>query len=286
MYADCHMHMVLDGLDWKQAIGRHRNGVDDGFIRRTLARYRELGFTYLRDGGDRWGVGKRARELAPEYGIDYRTHIFSIHTKGPYGGIVGFAFEDWKEYRKLVQRVRKEGGTFIKIMISGIMDFGVFGSLSEPGLTAEEIRVMIEIAHDAGFAVMAHGNGTKTVSAAIEAGVDTIEHGNYLDEEVLHQLAESRTIWIPTLAPTGNLLGCGRFPDEAVSQILEQQLRNVGQAFALGSHIGLGSDAGAYLVPHGQGILDEVEYMKRAVSDENALRCRIREAEDEIKRLF
>ena len=286
MFGECHAHLIMDGKNYKAAVALHQTEVQDWAIRQHLKEWQEAGVTFVRDGGDARGVSRRAMDLAPEYGIDYRTPIFAIHKKGHYGGIVGFAFEDWKEYRKLVQRVRKEGGTFIKIMISGIMDFGVFGSLSEPGLTAEEIRVMIEIAHDAGFAVMAHGNGTKTVSAAIEAGVDTIEHGNYLDEEVLHQLAESRTIWIPTLAPTGNLLGCGRFPDEAVSQILEQQLRNVGQAFALGAHIGLGSDAGAYLVPHGQGILDEFEYMKRAVSDENALRCRIREAEDEIKRLF
>ncbi len=56
MYCDCHMHMVLDGVDWRAAIARHSNGVDEDFIRRTLETYQELGFSYLRDGGDRWGV--------------------------------------------------------------------------------------------------------------------------------------------------------------------------------------------------------------------------------------
>ena len=69
MYADCHIHMVLDGENWKAAIARHREKADEKWIRQTLARYHNLGFTYLRDGGDRWGVGKRARELAGEYGI-------------------------------------------------------------------------------------------------------------------------------------------------------------------------------------------------------------------------
>ena len=73
MYADCHIHMVLDGENWKAAIARHREKTDEKWIRQTLARYHNLGFTYLRDGGDRWGVGKRARELAGEYGITYRT---------------------------------------------------------------------------------------------------------------------------------------------------------------------------------------------------------------------
>ena len=61
--------MVLDGADWKAAIAAHRSGPVDALIRPRLARYRDLGFSYLRDGGDRWGVGERARKLAPEYGI-------------------------------------------------------------------------------------------------------------------------------------------------------------------------------------------------------------------------
>ena len=79
MKADCHMHMVLDGVDWKQAIARHSVRPDENFIRNTLAHYRDLGYTYLRDGGDKWGVGAKARELAPEYGITYRTQIGRAH---------------------------------------------------------------------------------------------------------------------------------------------------------------------------------------------------------------
>ena len=64
MLIDCHIHMVLDGADWKAAIARHKQSVDESWIHRILARYQELGFTWLRDGGDRWGVGRRARDLA------------------------------------------------------------------------------------------------------------------------------------------------------------------------------------------------------------------------------
>ena len=53
MLVDCHIHMVLDGANWKTAIARHAQAVDEGWIRQTLAHYHELGFTYLRDGGDR-----------------------------------------------------------------------------------------------------------------------------------------------------------------------------------------------------------------------------------------
>ena len=75
MKADCHMHMILDGIDWKSAIARHRERPDEEFIHRVLKVYQEQGYTYLRDCGDRWGAGKRARALAKDYGITYRTPL-------------------------------------------------------------------------------------------------------------------------------------------------------------------------------------------------------------------
>ena len=75
---DCHMHMILDGYEWKGAIARHKEKPDEDFIRQILTIYRDLGYTYLRDGGDRWNAGKRSRELAKEYGI---TH-FSLWKAG------------------------------------------------------------------------------------------------------------------------------------------------------------------------------------------------------------
>ena len=61
---DCHIHMVLDGQYWKDALARHAEQVDTPWIRAVLETYRDAGFTYLRDCGDRWGVGKTTREMA------------------------------------------------------------------------------------------------------------------------------------------------------------------------------------------------------------------------------
>ena len=52
MRADCHMHMILDGYEWRSAIARHNPEPDEKWIRGILKTYQELGFTYLRDGGD------------------------------------------------------------------------------------------------------------------------------------------------------------------------------------------------------------------------------------------
>ena len=130
MKSDCHIHMVLDGHDWKQAIDRHRGGPDREWIRERLREYAAAGFTYLRDGGDRWGVGLAAREEAGEWGITYRTPLAPLILEGHYGGFIGEKYRNIREYAELVRKRRSQGADFIKIMISGIMDFDHFGTLS------------------------------------------------------------------------------------------------------------------------------------------------------------
>ncbi len=77
---------------------------------------------------------QKGKRLAPEYGIDYRTPVFAIHKRHHYGGIVGLPFDTWTEYEALVLRAKEEGADFIKIMVSGILDFAHAGILTEDGL--------------------------------------------------------------------------------------------------------------------------------------------------------
>ena len=265
MLVDCHIHMVLDGADWKAAIARHKQAVDENWIRLTLAHYQELGFSYLRDGGDRWGVGKRARDLAGEYGITYRTPLSPLCKAGHYGGFIGEKYENLREYAKLVVNNRENGADFIKIMISGLMDFDRFGVLTEDGLEPAEIRELIHIAHEEGMTVMAHANGGRIVTAAAEAGVDSIEHGAYLDAEALHAMAESGTVWVPTLSAIGNLRGRGRFEETAVERILESAMENVRLFAAMDGLLAPGTDAGAWSVPHGS--MTEYALLETALGD-------------------
>ena len=248
MKADCHMHMILDGVQWRDAIARHAGKPDIPFIRKVLSTYRDLGVTYLRDGGDRWGVGAAARALAPAYGITYRTPLSPLCLAGHYGAFIGLVYENTKEYAALVVRQREMGADFIKIMISGLMDFDRFGVLTEEGLPAALIGELIHIAHEEGMAVMAHANGARTVEAAAKAGVDSVEHGAYQDESSLAAMAENGTVWVPTLSTVGNLRGRGRFDESAVRAILDSALQSLSQYKGLAAP---GTDAGAWAVPHG-----------------------------------
>ena len=251
MKADCHIHMVLDGVDWKAAIARHTGSPDLWYIQSILSQYKTLGITYLRDGGDRWGVGAAARAIAHAYGITYKTPLAPLCKAGHYGSFIGEVWHDLKEYASLVRSIRISGGDFIKLMISGLMDFDRFGVLTSEALLPDEIRELVHIAHEEGFSVMAHCNGARTAEAAATAGVDSIEHGAYLDNEALCAMKEAGVVWVPTLSTIGNLRGTGRFSETAVCAILESAQQNVAQFAALGGLIAPGTDAGAWSVPHG-----------------------------------
>ena len=266
MRYDCHMHMILDGLDWRAAIARHRDAPEETFIRRVLESYRQAGFVYLRDGGDRWNAGKRARDLAPEYGIRYRTPLAPLCAKGHYGAFIGKTYENFREYRDLIRQQREEGADFVKIMISGLMDFDRFGVLTDVAREEEEIRELIHIAHEEGFSVMTHANGARTVEAAARAGVDSVEHGAYLDGDALRAMAENGTVWVPTLSTIGNLRGTGRFDEEAVEKILASAMENVRAFAGLGGLLAPGTDAGAWAVPH--GCLTEYDLLEQALGED------------------
>ena len=265
MRADCHMHMILDGYEWRSAIARHNSVPDENWIRGILKTYQSLGFTYLRDGGDRWGAGAKARELAPEYGITYRTPLAPLCKAGHYGTFIGEKYENFKEYAALMKNHRANGADFIKIMISGLMDFDRCGVLTEPGFPDSDIRELIHIAHEEGFSVMAHCNGARTAEAAAKYGIDSIDHGAYLDADALAAMKEAGCVWCPTLSTIGNLRGKGRFNEEAVQSILKTAMVNVSAFAAMGGIIAPGTDAGAWAVPHGS--LTEYELLREAIGN-------------------
>lgn len=267
MFADLHIHMLLSGSDWKAAIAGHQPHPDDILIKERLSAYESAGISYLRDGGDRFGVCLRAKELAPEYGITYRTPAFPIYKKGHYGSFIGRGWSDFAEYRALLAEAQASGADFIKLMVSGLMDFSAYGVLTEEPLTGSEMHDLIAAAHDLDFAVMAHCNGAKAVKNAVTAEVDSIEHGAYLDDEACHILAESDTVWVPTLSTIGNLIGSGRFPDDVAERILRSAQENIQKVANLGGHIGLGCDAGAFRVPHVEGTFSEEKWLRETLGE-------------------
>lgn len=286
MFGECHAHIIMDGVNYRHAVDLHKNGPDEGAIREHLKAYQDRGITFVRDGGDALGVSLRTKQIAPEYGIDYRTPVFAIHKEGHYGSIVGKGYSNMKEFHLRVLEAKDKGADFIKIMTTGLLDFNDHGAVTGTPLPAEEVKEMIHIAHGEGMAVMSHTNGSYGVRAAVSAGVDSLEHGNYMDEECLDMLAENGTAWVPTLVTIRNLMGDGRYEDKVLRPIIETAEENVRKAFARGVKIAPGSDAGAYRVLHGKGIQDEIAAFEEILGKEKKVYDRLAEGEAEIRRRF
>ena len=267
MRSECHCHFVLDGVDFRQSLALHRDGKDQVILQQTLAAYRDAGIYRLRDGGDRDGACLRAKALAPEYGMDLRTPAFAIHKNGYYGAMVGRDFDTMDDYRALVQEAGRLGADFIKIMVSGIVDFQRYGVLSCDSLPPSLVRSMVSIAHDAGFRVMAHANG-EGVRTALLCGVDSVEHGYYSPPECAVLFAQTGAIFVPTLVTCSNLIGSGRYPDDILRRIHADHAAFTARCLRCGALVASGSDAGAWKVPHVQGLSDELHALTSLGADD------------------
>ncbi len=264
MFAECHAHVMMDGVNFKQAAARHSGGVDRLWVQDVLARYQQIGVDYLRDGGDALGVSSYARRIAADYGIDYVTPGFAIHKEGCYGAIVGRAYVSRGDYRQRLRELRAGGGDFVKLMLNGLVDYRAPRQIDGPALPESEIRWLVALAHDAGWRAMAHVNGAATVQAALKAGVDSIEHGFFSDQTTIDLLVASGAVWVPTLAAAAAFLYRPGFDRKTAGQILREQQKTVAAAARAGALIAAGSDAGAIGVPHPRGILMERQLLNVA----------------------
>ena len=286
MLGECHAHIFMNGTDYRKAVQTHKVQANEASVRSALEAYRKAGVTYVREGGDPYGASLLAGRLASEYGIEYRSPVFAIHKNGHYGKIVGRGFDTLKEYHQRVLEAASEGADFIKIMTTGLLDFNDDGKVTGTPVDEAEVREMVHIAHEEGFAVMSHTNGIYGTRAAIEAGVDSLEHGNYMDAETIAMLADSNTVWVPTLVTVRNLAGCGRYEDSVLTPIIHQAEVLVRLAYQKKVKVAPGSDAGAYMVPHGKGILQEWEAFRQILGDSGEVKEWLKTGEKEIRDRF
>lgn len=254
---ELHAHVFMDGIDYKSCVNRHKMGVDKEWVKTVLTTYKNAGIDMIRDGGDPYGVSLYAKSIAKDFGITYLTPAFAIYKQGNYGKILGRAYSDLNEYRQLISDARALGADYIKLILSGILDFNQVGVVSETDYPLELVKELVHIAHEEGFAVMAHVSGSSSILNACIAGVDSLEHGYYVTQEAMDIMAEKNILWVPTCVTSENLLSTDRYDNTAVSAIFEGHVSAMLQAFSSDVLLGCGSDAGAFPVLHAKGALQE-----------------------------
>lgn len=158
------------------------------------------------------------------------------------------------EFRRKAELAVSVGADFLKIIASGaVLSYG--GVPADPEMTPEEIAAVVEVARKAGLRVAAHAHSAQSIREAILAGVDTIEHATYIDDEGIALAIEHEVGLVMDVyngdyaAEVGKELG---WPEEFLRKMAETtdiQRANFTRAHAAGATIVFGSDAGVY--PHG-----------------------------------
>ena len=176
------------------------------------------------------------------------------------------------EVRKAVRYQIKHGAQLIKVCASGgvMSHTGTAGALH---YSDEELRAIVDEAHRRGLKVAAHTHGADAVRAAVEAGIDCIEHGFLLDDEAIKLMAERGTFLVPTtyLIEGMDMSKAAPALQAKAAEIFPQARTVVSRAVAAGVKIAVGTDAPA--IPHGRNAQELITLVDRGMTPLHVLQA-------------
>jgi imidazolonepropionase-like amidohydrolase len=224
-----------------------KEAVEEGIVRGPRLQISLTMLSQTGGHGDGWMPSGGTAELFPDY-----------------PGMPSSIVDGVDEARRKVRELIRNGADVIKIATSG----GVLSprdSPDQPGFSVEEIEVMVAEARAFGLEVMSHAQSTVGIKNAVRAGVRSIEHGIYLDDEAIELMLEHGAYLVPTLvAPLGVIRASeagASIPDWALTksrEVIEAHRDSVRRAAEAGVKVAMGTDAG--VVPHGTN-LEELQLM-------------------------
>jgi len=181
----------------------------------------------------------------------YRAGVFGKET-GPEDGVINGA----DQARQAVRLAHKYGATVIKTCATGGV-LSLADAVDTPQLTQEELNAIVDEAHALKLKTAAHAHGAEGAKRAIRAGIDSIEHGSFLDEEALNLMKQRGTYYVPTLMAAQGLseqMAKGVAIPPPILVKANAAIAAIHQTFqkalGMGIKIGLGTDAAVY--PHGR----------------------------------
>ena len=279
-FFDCHVHVMVSGIDLAR---RLQCPFSYSFFQaaRNLAATLDCGITTVRDaGGADLGV-QRAVDDGLIDGPRMQIAITALSQTGGHGdgwlpsGITTFLMSPHpgrpaglvdgpEELRKRVREIIRAGANVIKVHTSG----GVLSPRDSPAhaqFRPDELAALMAEATAAGLPVMAHAQATDGIKNAIRAGVRSIEHGIYLDDEAIDMMLNAGAWLVPTLVAPHAVLSAAKegsqLPDGVLAKAQEVMAAHAdafAQAVAAGVKIAMGTDSG--VGPHGNN-LDELPLM-------------------------
>ena len=263
---DLHVHLTGDpgGDFWKGAVEPDEWDVVVGAKNARLTAL--AGFTTVREAGSGPASAFSLRRGTAEGFIDGPRIVAagpSLAIVGGHGDVSGFRPEVNElldsgftctgavECAEKVRLASQNGADIIKITATG-------GVLSQQGrgleahFTSAEMKSIADTAHSLGLKVMAHAHGARGIEAAARAGIDSIEHGTYLDEAAARAMKDNGTVLVPTLMAFKGVTE--RLGQGVYTPVVEDKIRDVaetarvfmGKALRWGVPIAFGTDAGVF----------------------------------------
>ncbi len=283
-FIDAHTHITGEGTGNAVVRAATETPLDNAvrstaYARRTL----EAGFTTIRNVGADGGADvalKRAIEAGIVPGPRMWTARTTISITGGHGDQGGMRPDLWvaptwmdgivdsaDEARKAVRYQHKYGADLIKITATGgVLSIGDSGDAQQ--FTDDELKAIVESSHLLGMKVAAHAHGKRGIESAIRAGVDSIEHGTYSDDETFRLFKQHGTYLVPTILAGKTVAEMATIPGHFHPTVQEKAAR-IGpliqdmfkRAYAAGVKIAFGTDSG--VSNHGDNA-KEFQYMVEA----------------------
>lgn len=268
---DAHVHLSFDASPDIGALVRSDTPAAAALRSSMNARkHLAAGVTAVRDLGSPRGivvdvaraVGTPLLPVAPT--IVAAGQVLTI--TGGHGFFMGREVDSPDAFRRGARAEIKRGARALKVVATG----GVITEQGYPGATAmtlPELSAAVDEAHKAGLRVAAHAHGTEGIKNAIRAGVDTIEHASYLDDEAIELFLERDAWMVSTLIASERLMP--HLDDPAMPAHVRDKIRNhtsreaasLRRAIDAGVRIAAGTDAGTGYNPHG-GLPDQVALLE------------------------
>jgi imidazolonepropionase-like amidohydrolase len=266
---DCHVHLCLDGsADPMQSL--RKDSMQMATLKAARNAYLSLlaGVTTVRDLGSLNGITISLRD-AINLGIAVGPRIVCCNQAVCITGGQGWEFsrqaDGVDEVRQAVREQFRAGANCIKLMSTG----GVMTPGVDPGaaqFTYEELRAGVEEAHKASRKTASHAQGNEGIKNSLRAGIDTIEHGIFLDEEAIGLFLEKKAVLVPTLSAPFNIMekgeksGIPAFVIEKTERVKGTHIESAKRAYQAGIPIAMGADAGTPFNGHGEN-LKELELL-------------------------
>ncbi|MEJ8834982.1 amidohydrolase family protein [Ramlibacter sp. AN1133] len=267
---DAHVHLFLDGActDSAQRAAHLKRPVEqltEG-ARVHAREARAWGVTLLRDAGDRHGINHQIRREAAPAGSGMarvRSVGRGIRRAHGYGAFMAADAGDGVALPTLVEQLARSNDE-IKLVLTGIVDFEAGDAADAPQFTHTEAALVVQAAHRCGRKVMAHCSGPRGLDIALAAGVDSVEHGYFVDRAMLSRMRDHDVAWTPTFCPVHFQWahpGVARWPAATVDSMrraLDAHAEHLRVACELGVRVLVGTDAGCMGVQHGRSVLEEM----------------------------